>query len=166
MFKLPQIQSKMKIYIGSDHAGFENKKKIVAWLKKLGHSVADVGPHEYVPKDDYPLYSLKVAESVKKNKNSKGIIVARSGIGEVVAANKVKGIRAVSILGQFNKKYVKMSRIHDNTNVICFGSDFVEINEAKKAIKLWLNTKFTGEKRHKRRLGEIADYEKKNWKGK
>jgi len=156
----------VKVFIGSDHAGFEYKQKIIKFLGKSGYLVKDMGPYEYDPKDDYPIYSFSVAKEVAKNKNSFGIIIARTGIGEAVAANKVKGVRAVSFLGKVNKKFIEMSRIHDNANVLAFGSDFVHFKDAKRALYIWLNTKFLGGKRHLRRLGEIEEFEKKNWKGK
>lgn len=154
----------MKIFIGSDHAGFEYKSKIKEWLDKMGYSVEDVGPFKYDPKDDYPTYSFKVAEQVAKTKDSYGVIIARSGIGESIVANKVTGVRAVSFFGKPSKDFLKMSRMHDNTNVLCFGSEFVTLPEAKKAITIWLKTEFKNETRHKRRLKEISDYEKKHWR--
>lgn len=156
----------VKVFIGSDHAGFKYKQKIIKFLEEKGHLVKDMGPYEYNPKDDYPIYSFSVAREVAKNKNSFGVVIARTGIGEAIAANKVKGVRAVSFLGKVNKKFIEMSRIHDNTNVLTFGSDFVRFRDAKKAVSIWLNTKFLGGKRHLRRLEEIEEFEKKNWKGK
>ena len=154
---------RMKIFIGSDHAGFEYKKKIAAWLEK-NYDVSDMGPNEYNPKDDYPIYSFAVAEKVAKTKDSAGIIIARSGIGEAIAANKVRSVRAVSFTGKADNKFLKMSRVHDHTNVLCFGSDFVSLEEGKKAIRVWLKTEFLQGERHKRRLKEVSDYEKKHWK--
>ncbi len=157
---------KKNVIIGSDHAGFSYKEKIKRFLEERGYSVEDVGPYKYNPKDDYPVYSFEVAKKVAKKKDSFGIIIARSGIGESVAANKVKGIRAVSFLGKPSRKFLEMSRIHDNTNVLCFGSSFVNFGTAKKAVTIWLNTEFEGGKRHVRRLKEISNFENKHWKGK
>jgi ribose 5-phosphate isomerase B len=154
----------MKIIIGSDHAGFIYKEKIKKWLSKKGYIVEDVGPFEYKKDDDYPIYTIPLAEKVAKTKGSMGIIVALTGIGEVIAANKVKGIRAVSFTGKANKDFLEKSRIHDNTNVLCFGSKFVTLAEAKRAIFIWLKTDFSNETRHKRRLKEISNYERKHWK--
>ena len=154
----------MKIIIGSDHAGFEYKKELKNWLESEGHSLIDIGPFEYDENDDYPKYSFLVAQKVSKEKNTFGLIIAKTGIGETIVANKVKGIRAVSFLGKTNKKFLEMSRIHDDTNVLCFGSEFVKLNHAKKSIKIWLTTKFSHAKRHERRLKEISDYEKKHLK--
>ena len=156
----------MKIIIGSDHAGFNYKEKLKIWLSELGYSVEDVGPHKFNPHDDYPFFSFLVAKTVAAEKNSYGIIVALSGIGETIAANKVPGSRAVSFTGRANKKFLKMSRLHNDTNILCFGSDFVNFSQAKRAIKIWLETKFSSRKRHVRRLREIKEFENKNWKGK
>jgi ribose 5-phosphate isomerase B len=150
-----------KIYISCDHAGFEYKEKLKSWLERQSYSVEDLGPKTYDPKDDYPDYTFPLAEKVSKDKNSKGIIIAGSGIGEVIAANKVKNIRAVLFHSKDNlKKFIETSIIHDNTNILSFGSRFVTLDQAKKGIKIWLNTKFKNEKRHKRRLEKISKYEK------
>ena len=101
-----------------------------------------------------------MSRAVSKGKNSRGIVIAGSGIGEVIVSNKIKNIRAFLFLGKANKKFIETARIHDNTNVLCFGSRFVKISQAKKAIKIWLDTKFKGEARHKRRLGKISKIEK------
>ena len=156
----------MKIIIGSDHAGFDYKEKLKPWLEEnfSGCKIEDLGPNRYNPTDDYPVYSFAVAEKTARSKDAAGIIIAKSGIGEVVAANKVRGVRAVSFMGRANRKYLQMSRIHDDTNVLCFGSDFVSLRAAKKAIKIWLGTKFEKGARHVRRLKEVSDYEKRNWK--
>jgi ribose 5-phosphate isomerase B len=156
---------KTKIYISGDHAGFEYKEKLKNWLNSQKYPVEDLGPKTYDSKDDYPDYTFPLAEKVSKNKNSKGIVIAGSGIGEVIAANKVKNIRAVLFHSSNNlKKFLETSRIHDDTNVLCFGSRFVTLDQAKKGIKIWLNTKFKNETRHKRRLGKISKYEKQNFK--
>ena len=156
----------MKIVIGSDHAGFGYKEKLKPWLGKNFPecNITDAGPREYNAKDDYPVYSFAVAEKVSRSKDAMGIIIAKSGIGEVVAANKVSGVRAVSFMGRANRKYLQMSRVHDDTNVLCFGSDFVTLHSAKKAMKIWLETKFEKGARHVRRLKEISDYEKRHRK--
>lgn len=150
----------MKLYIAGDHAGFKLKEKIKKWLVKLGHEVKDFGPFKYDKDDDYPDYTFPLAEKVAKDRKSFGIVIAGSGIGECIAANKVKGIRAVLYYGK-SRKILTTSKIHDNANVLCLGSRFLNERESKEAIKLWIKTKFTGEKRHKRRLGKITKYERK-----
>jgi len=150
----------MKVYIGGDHAGFELKEKVKDYIKKLGYALEDVGPFKYDPEDDYPDYTIPLAKKVTKDKNSRGIIIAGSGIGEVIASNKVNGIRAVLFHGKANKFFLETSRIHNDTNILCFGSRFVSLRQAKKGIRIWLNTKFSKEERHKRRLDKISKYEK------
>ncbi len=153
----------MRIYIGSDHAGFKLKEKVKWFLLKEGHVVEDVGPFSYKKDDDYPDYSFHLAEKVSKDKRSFGVIIAGSGIGECVCANKVKGIRAVLYHGK-NRKLLKIGREHDNANVLCFGSWFVGEKEAKDIVNLFMKTKFSGESRHKRRLGKIEKYESEHIK--
>ena len=151
----------MKIYIGGDHAGFKLKEKVKWFLLKEGNIVEDVGPFSYVKDDDYPDYSFFLAEKVAGNKGSFGIIIAGSGIGECICANKVRGIKAVLYHGK-NSKLVKMAREHDDANVLCFGAWFVGEKEAREIVNLFMKTKFSGEKRHKRRLGKIERYENKH----
>jgi ribose 5-phosphate isomerase B len=153
----------MKVYIAGDHAGYKLKEKVRAWLESEGHRVKDFGPLEFNKLDDYPDFTLPLAEAVAKDRKSMGVVIAGSGIGECIAANKVKGIRAVLYHAKSNF-FIRTSRIHDNANVLCLGSRFLTLGEVKSAIKLWLGTKFPGEKRHKRRLGKIEKYERKHWK--
>lgn len=153
----------MRVYIGGDHAGFKLKEKVKWFLLKEGNVVEDVGPFFYVKDDDYPDYTFSLAQKVAKDKGSFGIIIAGSGIGEAIAANKVRGIRAFLYHGK-NRKLIETAREHDNANVLCFGAWFVGEKEAKEAVNLFMKTKFSGEKRHKRRLGKIGRYEEKHWK--
>jgi ribose 5-phosphate isomerase B len=150
----------MKIYIAGDHAGYKFKEKIKDWLSKK-HKVIDLGPFEYDKFDDYPDFTIPLAEKVAKDKKSLGIVIAGSGIGECIAANKVKGIRAVSYHGKSNF-YITTSKVHDDANVFCLGSRFMTEKEAKQAISLWIKTPFSKATRHKRRLGKIAKYERKH----
>ena len=157
---------KEKIFVSGDHAGFVLKEKLKKWLESLNYIVYDFGPFEYRKEDDYPDYTFPLAEAVARTgdfRKAKGIVIAGSGIGEAIAANKVKGIRAVLYHGK-SDFLIKTSRIHDDANVLCIGSRFLKEKDAKKAIKLWLNTNFPAEKRHKRRLAKIKKYESKNWK--
>ncbi len=150
------MKTKMKIYLAGDHAGFKLKEKIKKYLKKH-HQIEDFGPLSYIKDDDYPDYTIPLAEAVSKNKQSLGIVIAGSGIGECIAANKVKGTRAVMI-NEYNK-LTTISKAHDNTNILCLGSWFLKEKEAKKIISLWIKTKFSEETRHKRRLNKISKYE-------
>jgi len=149
----------MKVIIGSDHAGFELKESIKAFLDKNKIDYEDIGPKKYDKNDDYPYYSINVAEKVVKLK-CMGIIIGMSGEGEAIAANKVKGIRAVSYYGG-NKKIVKLSREHNDSNIISLGAGFLSSKEANEAVKLWLKTPFSKHPRHVRRLKEISRFEKR-----
>jgi len=141
------------IYISGDHAGFKLKEKIKAWLKK-DLKVRDFGPKKLNPKDDYPKFVIPMARALikGKNKDAMGIIVAGSGIGESMAVNKLKGIRAAVYHGK-NLSIIRTTREHNDSNVLCMGSRFVKESEMKKAISLFLKTKFEGG-RHKKRLNE------------
>ncbi len=143
----------MKIYIAGDHAGFYLKKKIKLYLEKLKYKVEDFGPYNYNKKDDYPDFVIPLARKVAKEKEARGIIFAGSGQGEVIAANKIKGIRAALYYG-YNISIIKLSRQHNNSNVLCLGVRFLTEKEAKKAIRIWLRTKFQ-KGRHLRRLKKI-----------
>ncbi len=148
----------MRIYLAGDHAGFLLKEKIKKFLSKH-HQIQDFGPLKYNRDDDYPDYTIPLAEAVAKDKVL-GIIIAGSGIGETIASNKVRGIRSVLYHGK-NTKIIKISKQHDNTNVLCMGSWFIKEKEAKEVISLWIKTKFSEATRHKRRLNKISKYENK-----
>ncbi len=150
----------MRIYIAGDHAGFRLKEKIKLWLEKMGHKVDDLGPFEYKKGDDYPDYTFPLAETVAFGEKRVGIVIAGSGIGECIVANKVRGVRAVLYHGG-SLAIVKTSRLHNDANVLCLGARFVGEREARRAIKLWLKTRFSNAKRHKRRLRKIGKYERK-----
>ena len=145
-----------KIYIASDHAGFKLKEKLKKYLDNKGYVIKDFGAFQYNKDDDYPDYIIPVAKAVSKDKNktSKGIILGKSGQGEAIAANKIKGIRAVVYYGG-NLNIIKLSRQHGNANVLSLGAGFLFYQEAVKAINLWLSTPFRNEARHKRRLRKI-----------
>ncbi len=144
----------MKISIGSDHAGFQYKERIVAYLKELGHQVIDVGTHNS-DSTDYPLYIIPAAEAVIKGEAERGIVVGGSGNGEAMAANKVKGIRCALC---WNDETAEYSRLHNNSNVLSIGQRMVSIEIALRIIRIWLETPFAGG-RHQRRIDEIDRYE-------
>lgn len=143
-----------KIFLGSDHAGFELKEHVKKYLQKSGMHVEDNGAHKIEPKDDYPDFIVPVAKKVAKNRDSRGIIFGASGQGEAIAANKIKGVRAALYYGG-NMEIVKLSRIHNNANILSLGARFLTKEEAIKAIKLWLETDFSNETRHIRRIKKI-----------
>lgn len=144
----------MKIYLSGDHAGFKLKEKIKSWLEKQGHRVIDVGPFAFDSKDDYPDFVIPMARKVAKDKNSRGIIMAGSGQGEIIAANRVKGARAVLFYGG-NTKILKLSRVHNDSNILSMGARFLNEKQVKTAIGIWLKARFSNSVRHKRRLKKI-----------
>ncbi|MFH1290491.1 MAG: ribose 5-phosphate isomerase B [Nanoarchaeota archaeon] len=150
-------EKRLKVFLGSDHAGFNVKEKIKKFLDKKQIPYHDLGPIEYIAGDDYPDYAFKVATRVARNKNYKGILVCGSGTGMVIAANKVKGIRAVAA---YDKYSAKLSRQDNDTNVLCLRARKFSFRWIKKIISVWLDTKFSEGDRHKRRIKKIEDYEK------
>ena len=147
---------KQKIFLGADHAGFELKEHVKKYLISLGIEVEDKGAHKFDAKDDYPDFIVQVAKEVAKNPaTSRGIIFGASGQGEAIAANKIKGIRAALYYGG-NMEIVKLSRTHNNTNILSLGARFLKKEEAVKAVKLWLETDFSNEPRHIRRIKKIS----------
>ena len=145
---------KPKIFLGSDHAGFELKNHIKKYLLKNGYEVEDKGAYSFDKKDDYPDFIVPVAKEVKKNLERRGIIFGASGQGEAIVANRVRGARAAVYYGN-NMEIVKLSRTHNNANILSLGARFVSNEEAIKAVKLWLETDFSNEERHVRRIKKI-----------
>lgn len=146
----------IKVYLGTDHAGFELKEKVKAFLQKEGYDVEDCGALTYDKNDDYPDFCSKAAEGVAQNKGAMGFVFGKSGAGECIVANKIKGIRAVLAI---NEKNVQLAREHNNANVLSLGSDFVTDEKANELAKLFLETPFSGEERHQRRIDKITDIE-------
>ena len=149
---------KIKIFIGADHGGFKLKESIKDLFNKNSIEYEDVGTHGGNPEDDYPYYAFKVAEKVSKSKNAKGLLICGTGTGMVIAANKVKGIRAAVAYDRYS---AKMARTDNNTNVLCLRGRFFSASDARKILKTWLNTEFSGLTKHKRRLEKISRYERK-----
>ena len=145
---------KNKIILATDHAGFELKEEIKKFLTEEGYEVEDIGAFEFDKKDDYPDFIVPAAKKVASDSNNKGIIFGASGQGEVIAANKIKGIRA-ALYNSGNIEIVKLSRTHNNANILSLGARFLTKEDAKKAVKLWLETDFSQEERHKRRIKKI-----------
>ena len=175
------------IYLGADHRGYQLKEKIKQWLLEWGHQYEDMGAFEYDKDDDYPDFVSKVAAKVSEDpENSQGIILGMSGQGEAIMANKFKGVRAIVfygpsyelkgfkswamalgghagvVEGMYNdrlKEIITLSREHNNANVLSLGASFLHERAAKYFIKLWLETKFSGEGRHVRRVNKIVSLE-------
>lgn len=151
----------MKIYIGSDHAGYELKEKLKVYIKELGYEVLDKGAFSFEPTDDYPDFIIPVAEEISKDKESLGIILGGSGQGEQISANKIDGVRAIEYYGG-NLEIVKLGREHNNANILSLGARFINEAEAKEAVKIFIETAFSQEERHVRRLEEIKNEEINN----
>lgn len=145
----------MKIYFASDHAGFEMKKALIEFVRGMKFEVQDLGPFELNPEDDYPQYMEKAALEVFKDyENCKAIILGGSGQGEAIVANRFPNVRAMVYYGG-NREIIKLSREHNDANILSLGARFLELEDAQEAVKLWLQTPFSGDKRHIRRLEEI-----------
>lgn len=143
-----------KVVIGSDHGGFSLKERIKEFLKKKGYSVEDAGCFNR-DSCDYPKYAYEVAIRVARNKAAKGILICKSGIGNSIAANKLKGVRAALC---YNLKAARLSRQHNDANVLVLGALFVNEPLAKRMASLWLKTEFEGG-RHLRRVEQIKKIE-------
>ncbi|PIQ78605.1 ribose-5-phosphate isomerase [Candidatus Peregrinibacteria bacterium CG11_big_fil_rev_8_21_14_0_20_46_8] len=148
----------MKIYLGSDHAGFELKESVKQYLEDKGHEVIDIGAHTNDSQDDYPDFIIPTAEKVAADSSARGIVFGGSGQGEAIAANKVKGVRAALYYGG-PTEIVTLSREHNNANILSLGGRFVDPAQAQKIITLWLESQGPTEERHNRRLQKISDYE-------
>lgn len=183
------------IYLGADHRGFELKEKIKTWLSEWGYEVEDCGAFEYNENDDYVDFVSKVAKKVSEDsENNKGIVLGMTGQGEAMVANKFKGIRAAvfygppfqfkkywdyylalrivstgfmnSLSNRISKEVIKLSKEHNDANVLSLGAYFLSTiaheKSLKDIIKLWLETKFSGEERHVRRINKIKEIENAN----
>lgn len=145
----------MKIFIASDHAGFELKAALKTFLEDKGREVEDLGPKEFNPLDDYPDLIAPLARKVAKNKGTKGVVVGLSGEGEAMAANRIKGARAALYYGG-PTEILKLSRMHNDANVLSLSARFLTVEEACAAVALWLATPFSGEERHARRIEKLG----------
>lgn len=152
----------MQIYIGSDHAGYDLKERLKPFIESLGYVVIDKGAFEYDPQDDYPDFIIPVAKEIARNPESdRGIIIGGSGQGEAIAANRIRGVRAVVFNGQYKPpgrkvpNEIVLAREHNNSNVLSLGARFLDDEEAFDAVKLWLETDFSGDERHMRRIKKI-----------
>jgi len=156
----------MRIYLAADHAGFELKEKVKKYLEDLKYEIKDFGAFKYDSEDDYPDFMIPAAQALNSdvkhqvfnNNNSRAIIFGGSGQGEAMVANRFRGIRAVVCDDNENlEEKVKVWREHNDSNVLSFGSRFIDEDSAIKAIKIWLETSFTGESCHARRLKKIEE---------
>lgn len=146
----------MRIYLGSDHAGFELKEHFAKRLSVIGHDVVDVGPAVYEPNDDYPPFCVEVARRVVDDEGSLGIVVGGSGNGEQIAANKVHGARAALV---WNVETARLSRQHNNALLAGIGARMHTTAEAEHIVDAFLTTEFEGG-RHQRRIDLLSYYER------
>ncbi len=145
------------IYLGADHGGFVLKDHIKNWLTEWGMAFTDLGAQALDSNDDYPDFAFAVAQAVAKNPASdKGILACRSAAGVIIAANKVKGIRAVSPTTELAATH---SREHNDANVLGLSGDWLTPDIAKAVLKVWLDTPFSHDVRHQRRLDKISQFE-------
>ncbi|MEK7208021.1 MAG: RpiB/LacA/LacB family sugar-phosphate isomerase [Patescibacteria group bacterium] len=174
----------MKVFFAGDHAGFELKGKLIAFVRSLGHEVEDMGPHAYDAGDDYVDFVIPLARKVAsqaqtyaddtqnnaeksprrsasslRQSASRGIVVAGSGQGEIIAMNRIRGARAALFCpGPQSATLIKASRAHNDSNIFAIGARFCTLEEAKEAVRLWLDTPFSGAARHIRRLQKIEEF--------
>lgn len=145
----------MKIFLASDHAGFELKEALIPYLKERGYEFEDLGPFTNDPGDDYPDTVLPVALRLTEHKDALGIVIGGSGQGEAMACNRIHGVRAAVYYGG-NKQVLTLSREHNNANVLSLGARLMSQEEAKEAVELWLKTPYSGEERHARRIQKLG----------
>ena len=146
----------MKIHLGCDHAGFELKEKVVQHLKSKGHEVIDHGAKTYDALDDYPVFCFLAAQGAAKDQNSLAIVLGGSGNGEQIAANKIKGVRAALA---WSVETAKLAREHNNANVLGIGGRMHSESESLAIVDAFIDTKFSNDDRHMRRINQISEYE-------
>ena len=144
----------MKIAIGSDHRGFDAKRRLVPMLRQLGHEVTDIGP-DGNDSVDYPDYAYEVAKSVSEGRVERGILICGTGLGMCMAANKVRGVRAAACQDVIT---AELSRRHNDANVLCLSADLLGEDQMLQMIRIWLETQFEGG-RHARRVEKISKIE-------
>ena len=151
----------MRIHIATDHAGLDFSTQLQEHLRAAGHEVTDHGPVSYDPVDDYPAFCIRAAQAVVADQsagvNALGIVFGGSGNGEQIAANKVHGIRAALV---WNLSTAELAREHNDANVIAIGARQHTFDEVTALIDRFIQTPFSGDERHVRRIGQIADFER------
>jgi ribose 5-phosphate isomerase B len=146
----------VRVYLGSDHAGYDLKQRLVEHLSSAGHDVVDCGPHVFDPEDDYPPFVLLAASRVAADPGSAGIVIGGSGNGEAIAANKVRGIRAGLA---FSDDTARLTREHNDANVLSLGARMYDEETALRFADIFLSTAFSGDERHVRRIAQLGGYE-------
>jgi ribose 5-phosphate isomerase B len=148
----------MRVAIGADHGGYVLKQELTEFLESSGHEVVDVGAHELEPQDDYPDFAKAVAECVASEQAQRGIMICGSGVGASVAANKIKGVRG-SVCHDTYSAHQGVE--HDDMNVLCLGARIIGGELAREITTSFVSAKYSGEERHRRRLGKVLDMEAK-----
>ncbi len=147
----------MKIYLASDHAGFQMKETVKAFLLAKGYEVTDCGATEFDPADDYPVFVAKAAQAVSDDpEESRAVIFGKTGQGEDMVADKFPHVRSAEFYGG-PLEVVELSRKHNDANILSIGAGFITPNEAVDTVILWLSTPFSGEERHVRRIEQIEN---------
>jgi len=146
----------MKIYLASDHAGFDLKEEVRSYLISKNYEVEDCGNLEKVADDDYPDWISKAAEKVSNDESARAIVFGKSGEGEAIVANKFKNVRAV--VG-FSSENIKLTRVDNDANILCLGTQFISLEMAKEVVDIFLQTPFSNEERHIRRISKIKAIE-------
>lgn len=149
----------MRVFLGSDHAGFDLKAKVAARLRQLGYEAVDCGPTTFDPHDDYPPYCFRAAESAVAEPGSLAVVVGGSGNGETIAANKVRGARCILA---WNEASARLGREHNNANVLALGARLLTEEDALRLVEIFVATPCGTEERHLRRIAMIAAYEGSN----
>ena len=151
----------MRVHLGSDHAGLELKEHLLNWLADNGFEAVDHGPFVYDALDDYPVFCLRAAEAVAADRQdgeeSLGVVIGGSGNGEAIAANKVKGVRCALA---WSEETATLAREHNDANVVSVGGRMHTVEDMTRFVEVFLGTAYSGEERHTRRIGMLADYEK------
>jgi ribose 5-phosphate isomerase B len=152
----PDSLCAMRVHLGSDHAGLKLKEHLISWLVENGHEPVDHGPFVYDAVDDYPVFCLRAAMGAADDQGSLGVVIGGSGNGEQIAANKVKGVRAALA---WSEETAVLARQHNDANVVSVGGRMHSLEDMTRFVQLFLETPFSEEERHTRRIGMLTDYE-------
>jgi ribose 5-phosphate isomerase B len=147
----------MRIAIGADHGGYPLNERVISELSKAGHELIDFGTHDGSRPDDYPDYALAVGQAIQNGEADIGILICGSGVGAAVAANKLRGVRAALCGDTYSGR---QSREHDDCNILCLGARVTGPELALEIVRAFVAARFTGEERHRRRLGKLERIEK------
>jgi ribose 5-phosphate isomerase B len=146
----------MRVYLGSDHAGYELKVHLAGALGLQGYEVVDVGPAKFDPDDDYPAFCFHTGARVVADPGSLGVVIGGSGNGEQIAANKVPGVRAALA---WNLETARLGREHNDANIVAVGARQHTLDEATALVTAFLSTSFSGNERHARRIAQVLEYD-------